>query len=423
MLLLLLLLLFVFNSFCLISNMIIYLIFVFIFLYIYCPWIVIYLFSLHQNSLALHDWRSGVVLVRVRTGGEKVFGLQFQPGPESNPTADDRLVTCGAKHMTFWKRSGKSQISSRGARFGRDLAGNMSIVDICFDGIGRTIAATSLGHLGVWPPKDQNTAMLPLGKGSIKNAHKGPINSVETVPGGDKIVSGGVDGTIKVWICPTNVDRKVELFKTYDSFNKLTRISSVQSLSVSSNKARALIGTRGGDIIEIKLGDGSLLKNKALTNGHNHGELWGLAAHPHDPTIFCTSGDDKTVRMWSIRKRECIGMTQSDALPDMSRAIAFTPRKGDFLAVGLGGRLAGRKIGNHGKSAGKLLMLDCKDLKVVSTFKVAKEMISDICFTPDGQTLAVASHDNIIYLLSYRSPTDLQPRARCRGHSSYITNM
>ena len=68
-------------------------------------------------------------------------------------------------------------------------------------------------------------------------------------------------------------------------------------------------------------------------------------------------------------------------------------------------------------------MLDCKDLKVVSTFKVAKEMISDICFTPDGQTLAVASHDNIIYLLSYRSPTDLQPRARCRGHSSYITNM
>jgi len=264
--------------------------------------------------------------------------------------------------------------------------------------------------------------MLPLGKGSIKNAHKGPINSVETVPGGEKVVSGGVDGEIKIWLCPSNVDRKLELFKTFDTFEKLTRLPSVQSLSISSNKARALIGTRGGEIIEIKLSDGSLLKNKPLTTGHNHGELWGLAAHPIDPTLFVTAGDDKTVRMWSIRRRECIGISQSGALPDMCRAVAFTPRKGDFLAAGLGGRLGGRKAGN-GKSAGKLLMLDCKDLKVVSTFKVAKEMISNLCFTPDGQTLAVASHDNIIYLLNYRSPTDLQPRARCRGHSSYITNM
>ena len=48
-----------------------------------------------QNSLALHDWKSGTVLARVRSGGDKVFGLAFQPGGEGNPLDDSRLVTCG----------------------------------------------------------------------------------------------------------------------------------------------------------------------------------------------------------------------------------------------------------------------------------------------------------------------------------------
>jgi WD40 repeat protein len=376
-----------------------------------------------QNSLAIHDWRSGAVLVRVRTGGAKIFGMAFQPGPKANPMDDSRLVTCGAKHLTFWKRSGKTQISSRNGRFGAALAGELSFVDICFDSVGRTIAASNLGHLCVWPPKDNNTAMLPLGNGSIANAHEGPINSVEPVPGGEKIVSGGVDGKIKVWLCPSNIDRKIELLKTFDTFAKQARISSIQSLSVSVNKARALVGTRGGDIIEVKLSDGSLIKDKPLMTGHNKGELWGLAAHPLDATLFATGGDDKTVRMWSIKRKTCVAVTESGALPDMCRALAFTPRKGDFLACGLGGRLSGRKVGDHGKHAGKLIVLDSKTLKVQSSFKVAKEMISDVCFTPDGNTLAVASHDNIIYLLAYRGPTDLQPKSRCRGHSSFVTNI
>jgi WD40 repeat protein len=192
---------------------------------------------------------------------------------------------------------------------------------------------------------------------------------------------------------------------------------------VSANKARAIVGTRGGDVFEVKLSDGKLLKEKPLVTGHSKGELWGLAAHPIDATLFATGGDDKTVRMWSIRRKECVAITVSDALPDMCRAIAFTPQKGDYLVCGLGGRLSGRKIGNHGKHAGKIAVLNTKALKVQATIKVAKEMISDLCFTPDGNTLAVASHDNIIYLLSYRGPTDLQPRARCRGHSSFVTNI
>ena len=117
----------------------------------------------------------------------------------------------------------------------------------------------------------------------------------------------------------------------------------MQSISVAGNKVRALIGTRGGDVIEMKISDGGMLKNKPLTTGHCFGELWGLASHPVDPNLFATSGDDKTVRIWSIERATCVAITGPDSIPDVCRSVAFTSapgNEGEYLAIGLGGRLA-----------------------------------------------------------------------------------
>ena len=51
---------------------------------------------------------------------------------------------------------------------------------------------------------------------------------------------------------------------------------------------------------------------------------------------------------------------------------------------------------------------------------LAKESISDLKFSPDGQTLACASHDNMIYLLD----TDgWRQYAVLSGHSSYVSHV
>ena len=52
--------------------------------------------------------------------------------------------------------------------------------------------------------------------------------------------------------------------------------------------------------------------------------------------------------------------------------------------------------------------------------KLAKEAISDIKFSPDGQTLACASHDNMIYLLDADS---WRQYAVLSGHSSYVSHV
>lgn len=51
--------------------------------------------------------------------------------------------------------------------------------------------------------------------------------------------------------------------------------------------------------------------------------------------------------------------------------------------------------------------------------KVSEEELSKIKFSPDGKTLAVASHDNAIYLFNF--DTMKKKCKKLNKHSSYIT--
>jgi WD40 repeat protein len=198
------------------------------------------------NTLVLHEWKTGVMLHKVQTGEDQVYGLSFQPDI-ALPLDDTRLVTCGKRHLTFWNRKEEDKLKKRSAKFGK-LGRKVSVVDVCFDFAGRCIGATSLGHLGVWPPKDNDSTMLPLNNGSIKDAHNGPINCVETVPGGNKIVSGGVDGMIKVWNCPNDLHHRIELYRSFDTIKKIERIPSIQSISVAGNKGEIALLVVAGSV-------------------------------------------------------------------------------------------------------------------------------------------------------------------------------
>lgn len=48
-----------------------------------------------------------------------------------------------------------------------------------------------------------------------------------------------------------------------------------------------------------------------MTQGHYDGELWGLATN-NKSDVFVTGGDDGSVRLWSISKREEVARTNCD---------------------------------------------------------------------------------------------------------------
>ena len=95
------------------------------------------------------------------------------------------------------------------------------------------------------------------------------------------------------------------------------------------------------------------------------------------------------------------------ALPAAGRAVAISPQ-GDAVVVGL--------------SSGGLQVHDPDSLQVTyEDRQLAAETISDLAFSPSGDVLAVASHDNNVYLLAANE--GWRPVAALKGHSSYVTHV
>lgn len=105
-------------------------------------------------------------------------------------------------------------------------------------------------------------------------------------------------------------------------------------------------------------------------------------------------GDDKTLRFYNAHSHRVIAAVPIGA---MARSCAYSP-DGTLVAVGFGGR-----VGKGKEKGGGMVRLYTdyshkNSIKKLDEQKDAKEWISDVKFSADGQTLAVAAHDCKIYL-------------------------
>ncbi|CAM9091728.1 unnamed protein product, partial [Phaeothamnion confervicola] len=313
---------------------------------------------------------------------------------------------------------------------------------------------------------------------AVVAAHRGSINALHTAADG-RIATGGADGVVNVWSsglekiatadlavllqngagsCGRNAAAayKAEAIATAGAAVPAAADSnSVRSVCISPNGGKVLVGTLGSELFELSLngsgngrgGDGSNGRERAMTalhggeplvRGHWRDELWGLAAHP-TAREYSTCGDDRTLRVWSVAGRRQL---RSADLGGMARCCAYHPAGGAFLAVGMGGSVGrGRQKcdgvvkffrddrpgrsgggGGGGGSNGALVLLPAAELHDT------KQWISDVRFSPDGRTLAVASHDHGVYLYAVTVATDgasltCRKRARFGKHNSYVTHL
>jgi hypothetical protein len=74
-----------------------------------------------------------------------------------------------------------------------------------------------------------------------------------------------------------------------------------------------------------------------------------------DPDLFATTGDDKTIRIWSIGGRRLLRKAVIDST---ARSVHWSP-DGELLLVGLGGSQDGKKQ----RKDGAFLMLDARTMK------------------------------------------------------------
>jgi microtubule-associated protein-like 6 len=220
------------------------------------------------------EWFDGVRQATEKGSQEKVLFAHFTGQPELP------LLTGGVKHISFWRVKGRS-LNIKNGIFGKK-ARIQPVLCAATITNGPVVTGTVSGHLYVFKGRKVEKVVL---------AHTSSVNSLYSTAKG--LVSGGKDGYVKLW---DNSLNKLQEYNLAEATPKPYR-ACVRSVVWDMASNKILVGTKGSEIYEISKGS---KRTVLLNQGHCSGELWGLAMHPTDSDLLATSGDDKTVRVWSI---------------------------------------------------------------------------------------------------------------------------
>ncbi len=166
---------------------------------------------------------------------------------------------------------------------------------------------------------------LPAGAAvaELRGHESGPIESLDFSPAGDRLVSAGQDGTVRVW----DVTTHNELFVRREHQSQVSQaLYSPQGNVIAS----------GGDDQMIRLWDPESGHPIGVLSGHSK-RIRCLAFHPSEPTLASGSLDG-TIRIWNLTER-CPDLrlregTIHPLVPnDWPRAIVFKPDGTSLIAA------------------------------------------------------------------------------------------
>jgi microtubule-associated protein-like 6 len=363
-----------------------------------------------NHIVCVTEWMSGRVQRTIVGGDAKVLCLAMSPNGSV-------LAQAGIGHVVFheffdeteggYKGDGCNVVSKKGIVGGR--AGQGMVQDMLSIGWvrGLPVVGTADGALYQFSSGAAGTERMIE---TLVHAHDGAVNTIFTDVTTGTLVTGARDGKVKLW------SQSLENLKSFDisEFNISAR-PSVRSVFYSSFLNKSIVGTRGCELIEISASDGAELNGgRSVIETHMRGQLWALSTHPTRGE-YVTLGDDGALRKWSVTQKQ---VSQATKLECGGRAIAYSP-DASKIAVGLGVDISGG-YGRHRKT-GAFLVLDADSFVVMHEAKDAKAWITEVKWSPDGNTLAVGSYDNCVYLYDVAMAYTL--KAVFDKHNSFIKHI
>jgi microtubule-associated protein-like 6 len=319
------------------------------------------------HAFVVYEWAAREVIFTGQVGREKVLVCAF--------IDNSTVVTAGVNHVFFWEgHQAKNVYHKKAGLFGQRFKRQTMLCCCPVPAVaGKIITGSVLGEVYVWDGR-KTCAML--------DAHDGPVSTCYASSMG--VLTGGADSRVILW------STEMENLATFDMkavVAKTCLVTAVRSVCFSGDGTRILVAVLGGEAYEIAVADGSDVNGGAIVAGHYSGQVHGLAAHPQRPE-FATVGDDGTVRIFDTELLKCIRMTH---VKSSSRAVCYSP---DGTKIGIG-------VGTPEEATdadGTFKILNEGTLQVMYQAKDAKAWITDMRWSPDGDSLAIASADGNVYL-------------------------
>ena len=195
-------------------------------------------------------------------------------------------------------------------------------------------------------------------------AHASRTDPVAMTPGGDWLVSGGEDGTIKIW---QRMEKTLKLSKIIDR-----RGDSIRCVAIAPAGDLVAVGTGGGSaessggVVEVwDVGKGERVQSiQACT-----GAVVDIA-FPAGGALLASAGVDKTIKIWNAASGACVKTLTSQ---DEVTTLAMTP-DGRWL------------VSSGGKKS--VQYWDATRGDVSRTFRGAGGVVQHLSISTDGKTVA-----------------------------------
>lgn len=412
-------------------------------------------FSPDSNTVAIG--RAGIVrLFNVNTGSLVSTALLFQPANIKalafSTDGDTLAMGSSDSIVTLWGVTEKKLLTQ--------LVGHsMEVLTIAFSEEGVLATGSGDGSIRLWemhgladpsyrrdlinanaslkqithPVYDKSIELLR----ATLNGHAGPVTSVAFVPDGKSLVSGGKDGSVKLWsTTKRSANSTVELGRpSTQSISALAFSGNGQMLATSSyggsveiwNTSATLSNPRNGEQLPSEnftpvnsiafspdsrlVATGGLDTHVRLWDANSRTKLDQLTGHTDsvlsvafspDGKSLATGGADRKVILWDLTTRRPI---QTLTQPSVVLSIAFSP-DGSNLAVAMANN--------------SVAMWDLKLGSQTGSLDGHSEAVSSVAFSPDGRTLATGSWDTTAKLWDARTR---QHVATLQGHSKAVLSV
>ncbi|XP_075567899.1 echinoderm microtubule-associated protein-like 1 isoform X2 [Pelecanus crispus] len=330
----------------------------------------------NDHVLSVWDWQKEEKLADVKCSNEAVFAADF------HPTDTNVIVTCGKSHLYFWTLEGNCLIKKQGLFEKQEKP--KFVLCVTFSENGDTITGDSSGNILVW------------GKGTnrishaVQGAHEGGIFALCMLRDGTLVSGGGKDRKLISW---NGNYQKLHKTEIPEQFGPIRTVAEGKGdvVLIGTTRNFVLQGTLSGDFFPI-------------TQGHTD-ELWGLAVHSSKPQFF-TCGHDKHITLWDATTHRPIW---NKIIEDPAQSSGFHP-SASVVAVGT--------------LTGRWFVFDTETKDLVTVHTDGNEQLSVMRYSPDGNFLAIGSHDNCIYIYGVSENGRKYTRiGKCSGHSSFITHL
>ena len=336
------------------------------------------------------------------------------------------LASFAALHFTFAEDAKKAASKPQELKSTAHFEGfDNWATSVAFSPDGKMLAVGTHNAVRLWNVAEKKaTATWKTGSGYVK--------SLAFLPGSEKLIVGAYQ-TVSVWnVASGEKERDLPKHRGF-----------ITSLAVSPDGKLLATGCDDEAARLIRIEDGALLK----TLEHDRDPVQCVAFSADGKTLATAAGDETRVtrpgiaKLWDVESGKLIrdfeGMTKvamSVAFAEKDsklivgsvdeKAYVFEIESGkplgffgghgrpvNCIAMSLDGQIAITGSGGRAKGKNELKMWRVADGDVIGTADEHEAKIAALALSPDGKTVATASHDNSVRLweVSLPKPTGSQP--------------